>query len=101
MHPVFVALRVVADYVFLGDVDRSYEGTACFLWSHSRPLDKKTRDKRRASVFQACSLFRIVISAFCQAFAYKSSCNKIVDASKTFKPPVSSYHLQHGLNRIA
>ena len=38
----------VADLVFLGGVNRSYEETVCSLWSHSRRLDKKTR-KRAAS----------------------------------------------------
>jgi len=75
-HSIAASSRVVADRVSFGGVNRSYEGTVYSLWSHSRRLDSKTRGNRRAPVFEACSLSRIVISAFCQAFAYKPSCNK-------------------------
>lgn len=45
--------HIVADHIFLGGVHRSYEGTVCSLWSHSRRLDKRTR-KRAASDALRC-----------------------------------------------
>lgn len=69
--------RVAADHISLDNVNRSSEGTACSLWSHSRRLDEKTNRERRAPVFQACSLSQILLSTFCQAFTYKSSSNEI------------------------